>query len=245
MITIIPFPIPEPTPGNDDSFGWTKQTVPGQVFTEVALRASSADVAGRAWVVNLAGWKSTGQRGALNMATLSVQVDVGTAGGTESFLVDWPVQGISFVCHGAQIRVSVNGQALGPVSNTAQGPILSMWLGIDASGRNAYPMNVTLTESTIAIAGSGTQPYTVPIRARAFRLIFTSPAGGASFTTDQLDGNSIGVGADAGGPPPSGIEPSSRQAWYPLHPRATQLTVSDASGAGISIAVQWLLDTTA
>jgi len=206
---------------------------------ETALRDQTNDPRGLTWVLNLAAWKSatsTGRSG-LVVNGLGVDVELGSGGAAEKFSLDYPFNGYALAVQAQQLTVTIRGTGVAG-ANT----VLGAWITVDSSGRNSFPMNATLTEATQALGPLGTTVFLIPARARAFRLYPTN--GIFQFTTDQLDAFSVGVGRDSGGPPPNQTDPSSRAAWFPLHPRATSLTISDATGIALSFVLQWQLDTT-
>jgi hypothetical protein len=228
-------PIPEPS---DSVFGFTQTVRQSQTDTWVALRDSATSPGGKAWIVNLGAWRSPNNqpRNSLDVAALTVTIDVATQGGSDHFTVDWPKFGCAFSVHGAQLTVTVSATGLG---SSFQMPILSAWLGIDSSGRKTQ-YSPTLNGGAVALGANLNANFDVPPRAYAFRVNPILQA--EQWLTAQFDGSGGTLALD--GPFTAPQDQSSRWAWLPLHPRATIVNLTDTSGAGFTGNLVWLIDST-
>ncbi len=234
----------------------SKFQAPFPGFEEVVLRDNAPTPSGITWAIHLSSWVMPHTNA---FANVKARVQVGSEGGSDDFLVDYPKSGTAFCVQGAQLTVSIVGADLGVEAlQIPDRPILGAWLVQVASGHNR-PQNARFTTPIITIAQGAGGGFPVPGRARAFRVDTISPAGAAPLDLLQLDsrpsprdllrdttsfvatvlGNSLDIGLVLN------LPPTARSQWFPLHPDAASLVLTNRSAGDIGLSVQFLLETCA
>jgi hypothetical protein len=247
---------------------WGFSTVPnggrGAVWTQTVVNVGVMESHGRWWTINLNAWQ--GQGGFLRAANGGVGMPLGTAAGggagvratiqlggggvdgggsaTETIIVDYPANGTVLHVHATSVNITLTGTMANVGDNTPP-PLLSGWVGV-GQGTNR-PEVATLTEAIRVVADGAGFAESVPPRARAYRVIFLSTVQSSAL---QLSANAtpVNLATDVLHEIPVGNfvfdRPSDRRSWYPLHPAAMQLVVSNQAGTGAvgQWSVQWLLE---
>lgn len=234
----------------------------GTVYSQMIIRAAALvdnnqvyrdnSALGSVWGINLLPWQMPGTASDhtqnrnhtfLAIGTSRAQIQIGTEGATENFLVDYPASGTTIVVAGQQLTVNLVGQSPPGPDPTIVPPIIGAYVSPIAGSPG--PMTATLTTVPSPVGASGSFAEGVPPRARYFRLLYDL-GGTANWNVTQQEGNGNPLGLlDRATTSVEFQNPSARQGWYPLHPDCQVITVSNADTGGHTVAVQWLLTTCA
>jgi hypothetical protein len=225
-------------------------------FDEMLLRDNSPDLGGQTWLVQLNAWRPsqssttilTPTRNQLTVFALTAIVTTGIEGANEELTVDYPQTGTSFAVQGQSFQLRLAGRP--GTLPTDHSPLLSVGAVVDSGVGAARNMTATLTTTFLSLSanGGGNQSggFFIPVRARAFRLLWQLPVGATTLNLLQQDQAGNPLIADQTGLTGGENLPSSRAQWYPLHPLAQQVSITNLDGLNSAkFALQWLLETCA
>jgi hypothetical protein len=214
----------------------------------------------RQWVVDLVGY--TGQfNTAFTRCTATITYGSGGDGGgaVEIVEVDWPQAGTTIAVHGRDVRVEAN-YTVANLDLVGARPPANLAAFITPAPASHRPMTATLTTPTITQGASITTGFTVPERARSYRVLWVIGASGGNagpILAAQLSRNAtpaaLAVDTLTAGDTASPLGPTAlgysdfsltahRAAWIPLHPRAAVLNVQTFALAVAEYSIQWLLE---
>jgi len=230
------------------------------------LYTDPRDPTPRRWTLSLNSMKFSGQGAtALLPAPPDNQVDVQpqyrvrvewtVEGAQEVAFVDWPSRGCTFSLHGGMVKCSVFA-ALPQITTIL--PILSAFL---TPTERTVPLAIAPTLTSVGAGASVGTPiaplsfasFPAPPRAAAYRwwaqgplvanTVFLNQRTGATGAGLVVARDSVGPqNADAALATPEEFT-GNRSAYYPLHPMAQQVVISNGDAVNtITVWVQFLLD---
>jgi hypothetical protein len=180
----------------------------------------------------------------------TLRIEYGVSGAREVVRVDYPWGGATYAVQAASLRVYLD-QAF--MTGTDNVPMMGAWAAPVDADPGALPPP-TLTTAVINIpAGPSSADFPVPARARGFMLYFDTFAAyntyatGPNTTLTQKNGQGAAVafshGSGAPGPGAGiGNDPVAESSFFPLHPAATVVTVTNIGAVGsFNMGIRWLI----